>query len=181
MRSCSSTKYPLLLETAGVTVTVPSPPGVVTVSARVVVRVVVPEVPVMVTEAAPAVAVLDAVSVSVEVVPVADAGLKLAVTPLGNPLAVKATAPVKPPVRVMAIDTVPFEPRATASVPGDAAMEKSCVTAVVVPLTGALCADCLPDASWATTVYEYVVPGLRPVSVNVVDVALPASVVPRKI
>ena len=149
-------------------------------SARAVVRVVVPEVPVMVTVAAPAAAVLDAVSVSVEVVPVADAGLKLAVTPLGNPLAVKATAPVKPPERVMAIDTVPLEPRATANVPGDAAMEKSCVTAVVVPLTGgALAADCLPDASWATTVYEYVVLGLRPVSVNVVDVALPASVVPR--
>jgi hypothetical protein len=101
----------------------------------------------MVTVAAPVAAVLDAVSVRVELAPVADAGLKLAVTPLGNPLAVKATAPVKPPERVMAIDEVPFEPRATESVPGDAAMEKSCVTAVVVALTDALAADCLPDAS----------------------------------
>ena len=147
MRSCSSTKCPLLLVTAGVTVTVPSPPGVVTVSVTLVVRVVVPEVPVIVTVAVPVAAVLDAANVSVELAPVADAGLKLAVTPLGNPLAVKATAPVKPPERVMAIDAVPFAPRATESVPGDAAMEKSCVTAVVVALTAVLAADCLPDAS----------------------------------
>ena len=147
MRSCSSTKCPLLLVTAGVTVTVPSPPPVVTVRVTVVVRVVAPEVPVMVIVEAPAAAVLDAESVRVELAPVADAGLKLAVTPLGNPLAVKATAPLKPPDRVMAIDTLPLEPLATESVPGDAPSEKSCVTAVVVPLTGALDADCLPDAS----------------------------------
>lgn len=127
--------------------TVPSPPGVVTVSATVVVRVVVPDVPVMVIVDAPAAAVLDADNVRVELVPVADAGLKLAVTPLGNPLAVRATAPVKPPERVMAIDTVPLEPRATESVPGDGAREKSCVTAVVVALTAVLDADCLPEAS----------------------------------
>lgn len=127
--------------------TEPSPPGVVTVSVTVVVRVVAPEVPVIVTVAAPVTAVLDAANVRVELVPVADAGLKLAVTPLGNPLAVRATAPVNPPDRVMAIDAVPLAPRATASVPGDAAMEKSCVTAVVVAFTDVLDADCLPDAS----------------------------------
>ena len=92
-------------------------------------------------------AVLTASRNAAELVPVADAGLKLAVTPLGNPLAVKATAPVKPPDLVIAIVTVPFEPRATESAPGDAASEKSCVTAVVVALTGALAADCFPDAS----------------------------------
>ncbi len=147
MRSCSSTKCPLLLVTAGVTVTLPSPPADVTVRVRVVVRVVVPEVPVIVIVDAPVVAVLDADSVRVELVPVADAGLKLAVTPLGNPLAVKATAPVKPPDRVMAIDTLPLDPRATESVPGDAPRVKSCVTAVVVAGTAVLAADCLPDAS----------------------------------
>jgi hypothetical protein len=117
------------------------------VSATVVVRVIAPDVPVTVIVAAPLAAALDAVSVRVELAPVADAGLKLAVTPLGNPLAVKATAPVKPPERVIPIDTVPFEPRGTESVLGDAAREKSCVTAVVVPGTGVLAADCLPDAS----------------------------------
>jgi hypothetical protein len=101
----------------------------------------------MVTAVAPDAAEFDAVSVSVELVPVADAGLKLAVTPLGNPLAVRATAPVKPPERLMAIDTAPLEPRATESALGDAAIEKSWVTAVVVALTDALAADCLPDAS----------------------------------
>jgi hypothetical protein len=39
--------------------------------------------------------------------------LKLAVTPLGNPLALKATASVKPPVRVMVIALVAVAPRVT--------------------------------------------------------------------
>jgi hypothetical protein len=40
-------------------------------------------------------------------------------------------------------------------------------------------ADTLPAASRARTVYAYAVPGVRPVSVNVVPVARPARVVPR--
>jgi hypothetical protein len=54
----------------------------------------------MVTFAEPAVAALEAVKVTVELVPVVDVGLKLAVTPLGNPLALKATLLVNPPTRV---------------------------------------------------------------------------------
>ena len=49
-----------------------------------VVRVRPPPVPVTVTVAAPSVAVLDAVKVSVLLPPVVDDGLKLAVTPLGG-------------------------------------------------------------------------------------------------
>jgi hypothetical protein len=68
-----------------------------TVKVIVVVATVAPLVPVMVTVAGPTVAVPDAVKVSVlPVDPVTEAGLKLAVTPVGRPLAVKVTAPVKP-------------------------------------------------------------------------------------
>ena len=48
------------------------------------------------TFAAPAVAPLDAANVTV-LVPVVEIGLKLAVTPDGNPLALSVTLPVKPP------------------------------------------------------------------------------------
>jgi hypothetical protein len=54
-----------------------------------------PLVPVTVTVAGPVVAVVEAVKVRV-LVPVVDAGLKLAVTPDGKPLAARATEPVKP-------------------------------------------------------------------------------------
>jgi len=64
------------------------------VRATVVVWVKVPETPVMVTVAKPSVAVLEAVRVSVLVV-VALAGLKDAVTPVGRPLAERATDPLK--------------------------------------------------------------------------------------
>ena len=54
-------------------------------------------------------AVLLAVSVStLEVVD--DAGLKEAVTPLGNPDTVKATLPVNPPVSATVIVSVPLAP-----------------------------------------------------------------------
>jgi len=98
----SSKKAPLALITVA-TVTPPFPvTGTVTVRAMVVVWVRLPLVPVTVTlvvpaVAVPAVAVLAAVKVSV-LVPVVDAGLKLAVTPAGSPLALKDTLPVNPPV-----------------------------------------------------------------------------------
>jgi hypothetical protein len=66
-----------------------------TINAMVVLAVVLPEVPVMVTVDEPVVAVLLAVSVSTLEL-VEDVGLKDAVTPLGNPLAVNVTLPVKP-------------------------------------------------------------------------------------
>jgi hypothetical protein len=49
--------------------------------------------------------------------PVVEPGVKLAVTPLGNPLAVQETADVKL-VRVMLIVLVPFVPRFTVKVLG---------------------------------------------------------------
>jgi hypothetical protein len=88
--------------------------GWFTVRLIVVVRVRPPPVPVTVTVAAPSVAELDAVKVrmlSVLLALVVEPGPKLAVTPLGNPLALKDTLPVKPPLRVVVIGIVPLAPR----------------------------------------------------------------------
>jgi hypothetical protein len=102
----------------------------VTVKLRVAVCVRVPLTPVMVTVAAPRVAVLEAVKVSVLALVVVEAGLKLAVTPAGNPLAVSATAPANPLSRVMVIALVAVPPWATLALA--AAREKS---GVAVPVT----------------------------------------------
>jgi hypothetical protein len=80
-----------------------------TVSAIDVVTVVLPEVPVIVTFAGPVVAVLLAVSVSALAL-VDDAGLKDAVTPLGNPVAANDTLPVNPPVSVTVMVSVALLP-----------------------------------------------------------------------
>jgi hypothetical protein len=92
------------------------------VRAIVVVCVRVPDVPVMVMVAGPTVAVLEAVSVSVLVV-VALAGLKDAVTPVGRPLAERATDPAKllMPVTVMVL--VPVLPSTTLTGDGEADSE----------------------------------------------------------
>jgi len=69
----------------------------VIVSVRGALSTVVPLVPDTVTVAAPTVAVLEAVNVSVlPADPDTELGLKLAVTPVGRPLTPKVTAPVKP-------------------------------------------------------------------------------------
>ena len=68
----------------------------VTMSVMVVLCVSPPLTPVMVTVNAPLGAVADAVKVSV-LVPVVDCGLKVAVTPVGTPLALSDTLPVNPP------------------------------------------------------------------------------------
>ena len=57
--------------------------------------------------------------------PVAGFGLKLAVTPAGNPLAVKETPAVKPPVRVIVIVLVPLAPRLIVKLAGFAESVKS--------------------------------------------------------
>ena len=119
IRNCSSLNHGLLVDTTGVAVSVPPVPPLVTVSATVVVRVVVPDVAVIVTVAAPSVAVLEAVNVAVTELPVvAVDGLKATVTPVGSPVALIVTAPVKL-VRVMAIVDAPLAPRATDSEPGE--------------------------------------------------------------
>jgi hypothetical protein len=105
------------------------------------------------TVAAPRVAVLDAVKVSTLLVPVVVvvAGLKLAVTPVGNPLAVKATALANPLVRVIVIVLVPLAPRLTVNVAGLATNEKlGAGAACVVALACAEAGD-EPAASTAST------------------------------
>ena len=68
------------------------------------------------------------------------AGVKLAVTPLGNPLADKATAESKPPEMVLVIVEVPDEPLATVIEPGDALRLKlGLAAAVTVKLTVVVC------------------------------------------
>lgn len=99
------------------------PPEELTVSATVVVAVVVPEVPVMVTVDEPAVAELLAVSVStLELAD--DAGLNEAVTPLGSPVAVKVTLPANPPASVTAIALVALLPCFTDTDDGEAVSVK---------------------------------------------------------
>jgi hypothetical protein len=129
-RSCSSLNHGPLDPTDGVAVTTPPVPPPVTVNATVVVRVVVPDTAVMVTVAAPIVAVLEALNVTVDELAVVDAGLNVAVTPLGNPEALKATEPVKF-VRLIEIVALPVAPRATESGPDEPTV-KSLVT---VPVT----------------------------------------------
>jgi hypothetical protein len=91
----------------------------------------VPLVPVTVTVAAPKVAVLDAENVRV-LVPVVEAGLNTAATPLGNPLAVKATLPLKPLDGVTVMTLVAVDPWLTATLAGAAASEKSPLVPVTV-------------------------------------------------
>jgi len=113
----SSKNGPLELMT-GVTVTPPVPVTTAfTVRDIVVVCVSVPLTPVIVIVAAPRVAVPEAVKVRV-LVPVVEAGLKAAVTPAGNPLALSDTLPVNPPEGVTVIVLVPVAP---------------CVTVALVP------------------------------------------------
>src|SRR6266849_4930431 len=91
----------------------------VTVRASVVVLLKLPEVPVMVTVDVPIVAALPAASVKV-LVPVVLAGLKEAVTPVGNPEADKFTVPVKPFCGVSVMVLVPLAPCVTLMLLGEA-------------------------------------------------------------
>ena len=99
--------------------------GALTVRLIVVVCTSAPLVPVTVTVAGPAVAVLEAARVSVEVVPVVEAASNEAVTPPGKPLAVRATLPANPPLREIAMVLVPFAPRLRVRLDGAADRAKS--------------------------------------------------------
>lgn len=68
-----------------------------------------PLAPVMLMVASPSEAVLVAVNVKVLVV-VAEAGLNVAVTPPGTPLALRATLPLKIPIGVMVTVVEPDPP-----------------------------------------------------------------------
>jgi hypothetical protein len=97
--------------------------GWVTVTLIVTDRVRPPPVPVIVTVDGPSVAVLDAVSVTTRLSPVD--GAMLAATPIGGTLALKSTAPVKPPLRVIVIVLVPLAPRFIVMLAGFAESAKS--------------------------------------------------------
>jgi hypothetical protein len=118
--------------------------GAATVSPTVVVWLRLPLVPVIVTVADPRVAVLLAVRVRLVLLPVVGVGLNAAVTPVGKPLAVKATLPVKPPVRVMVIVLLPLPPRAMLTLAGLADSEKS--GAATVKLIVVVCVSPPPVA-----------------------------------
>src|SRR5688572_20103786 len=126
----------------------------------------------MVTVAAPTVAVLDAVNVAITELPVvAVDGLKDTVTPLGNPLAVKLTAPVKL-LRLMAMVAAADAPRATV-VAGPAPRVKS-PAALTVSDTVVL-RTVLPDVPVMVTVAAPSVAVLE--AVNVATTELPVVAV----
>ena len=86
---------------AGAAVTEKSPTtGAVITSVTDAECVVVPLVPVMVIGKLPVGVVLLVVTVSVEFPEVSDAGLNVPAAPAGNPLMLRLTEPVKPPVGV---------------------------------------------------------------------------------
>src|SRR5215472_9715875 len=121
----SSSNQGLLELMTVASVTPPLPvTGVVMVSAMLVLWLREPLVPVAVTLAVPTVAVLETVKVNV-LLPVVDAGLKLAVTPAGNPLAARATVPENPFTGATLMVPLPVPPCATDSVAGLADNVKS--------------------------------------------------------
>jgi hypothetical protein len=115
----------LLVVTAGVTVTPPFPVSAFTVRLNGAERVRPPPVPLMVTVTVPVVAALEAARVSALLFPVVEGGLNVAVTPLGNPLTLKATLLVNPPVRLIVIVLPPLAPLFTVRLAGLAESVKS--------------------------------------------------------
>lgn len=91
----------------------------------------VPLAPVIVTVVVPVAALAAAVKVTVLDVAV-DAGENVAVTPVGRPLALRLTEPVKPPVGAILIVLVPDPPWVTATVAGLAEIEKFGLDTTVV-------------------------------------------------
>lgn len=123
-----------------------------TVRAMVVVAFVVPEVPVIVTVTGPpVVAVLLAVKVSTLAL-VEDAGLKEAVTPLGIPVAVKVTLPVKPPVSVTVMVSVPLLPCLTDREDAEGARVKPITGLVLTVRATVVLAVVLPEVPVMVTV-----------------------------
>ena len=100
----------------------------------------------------PVVALLLAVIFMVEVpAPVMEVGLKLMVVPLPSPEAVRAIAPLKPPVIAEVMVTEPEELRVTLIEVGDALMEKPAVVPVTVSET-VVVSTVLPEVPEIVTV-----------------------------
>jgi hypothetical protein len=98
-----------------------------TVNDTLVLWVTPPPLAVTVTLDVPVIAVLPTVNVNVELPPpgaAIDAGLKLAVTPVGNPDAESDTAELNPPVTDVEIVVLPEFPCVTERLAGDAATVK---------------------------------------------------------
>jgi len=142
--------------------------GRVTVSARAVVCVKLPEVPVMVTVAVPVVAALLAVSVSV-LVDVAGFTLKEAVTPLGRPEADRVTLLLKPFCGVIVTVLVPLAPCVMLRLLGEAERVKFGTGAVTVRLIVMVC-DKLPETPRTLTENDPVDAVLLAVNVSALDV-----------
>ena len=98
-----------------------------TVSVMVVLCERFPLVPLTVTVVALTPAVLAAVKVSV-LVPVVDCGLKLAVTPAGNPLTLRATVPLNPPPGMTVTVLVAVPPWTTLALVADSEKSEGPVT-----------------------------------------------------
>ena len=128
-----------------------------------------PEAPVMVTVAAPVIAVLLAVSVSVLVV-VAGFVLNDAVTPLGKPDADKLTLPLKPFCGVTVIVLVPAVPCVIVKLLGDDESVKFAAGARLTVRAIAVAFDKLPEVPVMVTVPAPVVAVLLAVSVRVLVV-----------
>ena len=91
-----------------------------------------PLVPVMVRVDVPPATVAGTVTVSVEVPePVTEVGLNAAVAFVGNPVTVKAVAPVRPAVAVTVTVNVPLPAATTVRVVGEDESEKSGATVSV--------------------------------------------------
>ena len=69
--------------------------------------------------------IVDAVKVSELLVPVVEGGVKLAATPAGSPLALSATPPVNPAMRVIVIALPAVAPLFTLTLVGLAEIAKS--------------------------------------------------------
>ena len=107
----------------GESVTTGLPPCAVTVRLSVVDAVKLPDAPLMVTVDVPVAA--DALADSVKVlVVVVGFGLNAAVTPVGRPVALRVTLPVKPPAGTTVMVLVPLAPCTMLSVFGDAVKVK---------------------------------------------------------
>jgi hypothetical protein len=143
-----------------------------TVRETVVVFVKLPEVPLIITVTVPAVALLLAASVNVLVL-VAPLGLKDAVTPLGRPVADKATLPLNPFCGVTVIKLVPLAPCAIVTLLGDAESVKFAVGRAFTVSETVVLFDRLPDVPVIVTVDVPVVAVLLAVNVNVLALVAP--------
>lgn len=127
----------------------------------------------------PVAAVLAAVKVRV-LAPVVDAGLKFALTPAGNPLALRATALLNPPTEVTVTALVPVAPCVTVAFVAEREKSGFCA-AVTVKLTLVLCVS-VPLAPLMVTFVVPVAAVLEAVKVRLlvpaVDTGLKLTVTP---